>query len=104
MRWPLDPSGTGDDRTEFRPPPRHPAEKRGSDHLSLDRINGHRLSKERILGHAATRTRDCRAAQRGRYWAPAKMSLQAIVPAAVTNLKRVTKVLAPGKVSVPEAG
>lgn len=47
--------------------------------------------------------KDRHGLRRARYWGLAKVSLQAIVTATVTNLKRLAKLLAPGQRLVPEA-
>lgn len=48
--------------------------------------------------------KDRHGLRRARYWGLAKVSLQAIVTATVTNLKRLTKLLAPGQRLVPQSG
>lgn len=47
--------------------------------------------------------KDRHGLRRARYWGLAKVSLQAIVTATVTNLKRLAKLLAPGQRLVPQA-
>lgn len=48
--------------------------------------------------------KDRHGLRRARYWGLPKMSLQAIVTATVTNLKRLAKLLAPGQRLVPQVG
>jgi hypothetical protein len=48
--------------------------------------------------------KDRHGLRRARYWGLPKVSLQAIVTATVTNLKRLAKLLAPGQRLVPQAG
>jgi len=47
--------------------------------------------------------KDRHGLRRARYWGLAKVHLQAIVTATVTNLKRLAKLLAPGQRLVPQA-
>lgn len=48
--------------------------------------------------------KDRHGLRRARYWGLGKVSLQAIVTATVTNLKRLAKLLAPGQRLVPQSG
>jgi len=48
--------------------------------------------------------KDRHGLRRARYWGLPKVSLQAIVTATVTNLKRLAKLLAPGQRLVPQVG
>ena len=48
--------------------------------------------------------KDRHGLRRARYWGLAKVKLQALVTATGTNLKRLTKLLAPGQRLVPQAG
>jgi transposase len=47
--------------------------------------------------------KDRHGLRQARYWGLAKVSLQAIVTATVTNLKRLVKLLAPGQRLAPQA-